>query len=230
MTKTLSLPIIYSKPMHTKAITSLRLTKRRNGKHNMEPDTSRARGRAPSDDVRLRERAVRVRQNYGRGFRGIDVKRIIDDLLGRETTTTDEKQRAKAGAKLDAFVRRCRGHVVPRRHFGAQLKVLGTCTAFNWNLKEPPEATSRAEVRSVMGLLQYFRFLQIVLGTHNQLTSKATKWKWGVASWKQAIEAVLQAIFMEPFVYSRKATVIPDASNQGRGFWLVEMARLRIIK
>ena len=193
-------------------------------------------------------------------LRGLDVHRIVDDVIaeGKFSPTTTDKTRQNEEAWTDAvtkfeeFVNRCDAHDIPlslqKTEFGTELKVLGgirTLTGFKPDperiqaLKELPEPKTKAELRSVMVLLRYFQEhspgLQTALGPLNQLVSKTT-WTWGSTestAWSNVLNAVQQAILTEPFIYGRKTAVIPDASNDGRGFWLVQIdseSRLHIIK
>jgi hypothetical protein len=182
---------------------------------------------------------------------GLDLKRVVDDVHGEGVyppSVVSAEERNKLAwvdgvNKFKQFVERCEQHQLPislkKTQFGNEVKLLGgirTKEGFKPDprrvqaLKDLPEPTSRKELLSVMFLLRFFANhspnLQIELGPLNELTSSKTPFRWGKAEkecWAKALEAVQKQVLLEPFVWSRKTVLISDASNLGRGFWLLQV-------
>ncbi|MBS1659382.1 MAG: DDE-type integrase/transposase/recombinase [Bacteroidetes bacterium] len=194
-------------------------------------------------------------------FQGLDIQRIVDDFHGeglyQPATTDPEERNVQAWAdgirKFDQLVLRAQEHAIPlalhKTHAGKEVKLLGGIRTIHGYkpdpvrvqaLKELPEPKNRKELMSSMFLLRWFAEhspnLQIFLGPLNELTSSKTVWRWGAVekkAWADALEAVQEAVLLEPFVWTRKTALLADSSDQGHAFWLVQVdddGRLHIIQ
>ena len=126
-----------------------------------------------------------------------------------------------------------------KTQFGSEVRLLGGIRTLEGFKPDPkrvqalddlPEPTTRKELMSQMFLLRFFADhspnLQLELGPLNALTSNKSPFRWGEAErtvWKKALMAVKQQVLLEPFNWARKTVLITDASQQGRGFWLLQL-------